>query len=531
MTSSKKLSRREMLALMGTSTLSLNPLHLLTRGLIFGAIEKAYAAETGIEPRNLVTFFLNGGAARWNWDHFMTPYSRNKFVANKQVATRFGANSARTAYVEPIYQTIPYVTKMGQTIEIPWMWQFAVPKTGGGTRPMTDLLENMLALQGMNAFSGEHDAAAINVFYPPGSLQSLNALPSDGSSKPIKCVNLESFKKFYSKANNSMVDLKWSDGNQIAALMEPFVKKTGAAYNSNKNSLKTLLAGVSDSLSAAAALDRPGADTLEKNRKATLQLMESSLSSFDTAWQDALTRYRDLIRRSTNPNDRFEGINDLVIGGSAARTMMYRNSFNGHAAEPDPTPDLRTLITPTDGQHYPEGFAIAEFMIKNDICPSYHGQGLCLHNTYDDHEMGSMPATLYNFYEARLASACLLEFIDAVKAMGKFNDTVIAIVSEFTRSAHADGTGSDHAGHGNATFYSGCIPGPMILGRAYGTSPNPDPQYVGTWGEGDGTYDYGHLMSTTAKLVRVPSPFTAKAPMVGENNGQIFEMAEKMNLK
>jgi len=59
-------------------------------------------------------------------DHFLTPYNAENFQTNLQVATRYdGAGQATSG----IYETV-----LRNGINVPYMWQFNVPKASGGTK-------------------------------------------------------------------------------------------------------------------------------------------------------------------------------------------------------------------------------------------------------------------------------------------------------------------------------------------------------------------------------------------------------------
>ncbi len=529
----REINRRELLQFLGLTGANamLSPLNMLTQSIISGAVTKACAAEMSLNPRRLLYISLPGGPARWTFDFFLNPYGSAGFTRNAQAVTKYTEVAGR--YVDAEYSTV-----LVKGIQAPWQWQFNLPTADGGSRPMSDLLNHLLALQGLNSGSDSHDISRMNILTPLGALQSLTAMPADASNAPIKSASAEVYDMvFRSQKGFSNVAIPnrnqvTSSDNLLQTLMDPFTNKTGATFNDKKAQLKSYLDTSAASLSAYAQSEHPGAATLAADQRSATELLGKALGDMSTYWTNAVAKYESLIMRALDRANPLPGLTDLPVGTTGTRNFFYRTNLDGSMAT---QADLRDLL-PADGKF---GFlarhmALAEYLFVNKLTHSLSiGPGMMA--TPDEHGTGKMVSLIKNTYNWRAYAACLLELITQLKAANVFQDTVIAMIGDFNRTPRNDGFGSDHgSGAASAVFYSGAVQGPMILGRMQANS-RPDSANRGTSssgsvGTGDGSRDYASMMSSAAALIRVPSPITAKFSMVSEVNGVIVANSEKSTL-
>ncbi len=522
----KEINRRELLQFLGLAGCNamLSPLNLLTQSIISGAVTKAYAAEVNLNPRRLLYIQFPGAPARWMFDFFLNPYNSPGFVPNRQAVTKYIESGGR-------YTDTEYKTVLLKGIQAPWMWQFNLPTPNGGSRPMSDLMDNLLALQGLDSGSDSHDISRASVFTPLGALQSFTALPSDYSNSPIKAASADANNLiFRSKKGFSNISIANSP-NLIQTLMDPFTNKTSAAYNNKKSQLKNYLDAATASLTRYAESEHPGAATLAADQKSANELLASALGDVSVYWTNAVAKYTELIRRSLDQTNPLPGLSDLPVGTTATRSNLYRLNLDGTMAT---NPDLRERLPFNEVGNLARHMALAEYLFVNKLTHSLTiAPGISA--TTDEHGTGMMVSLLTNTYNWRAYAACLLELITQLKAANVFQDTVIAMIGDFNRSPRNDGFGSDHASRSSSgVFYSGAIQGPLILGKMEANS-NPDRAKFGTSssgsvGKGNGTRDYASLLSSSAALLRVPSPVTAKPSMVAEANGVIVATVEKSTL-
>ena len=514
----KELNRREILQFLGLAGCNalFSPLNLLTQSIVSGVVTKAYAADVGLNPRRLLYIQFPGGPARWTFDFFLNPYNSPGFIPNYHAATKYIASGGR--YTEAEYKTV-----LLKGVYAPWMWQFNLPIPGGGSRPMSDLLDNLLALQGLDAMSDSHDIARANVFTPLGALQSFTALPADASNSPIKAASANANNlSFRSKKGFSNVAIA-NNANLIQTLMDPFTNKAAATFTAKKAQLQSYLEASTASLKSYAESEHPGATGIAADQKSANELLAKALGDMDTFWTNAVAKYEDIIKRALDVTDQLAGLSDLPVGTTGARNGHYRIAADETVTT---AADLRTLI-PTTGKigNIARHMALAEYLFVNKLTHSLTVSPGSFAD-FDEHSVGTMVSLIKNTYGWRAYAACLLELITQFKANNVFQDSVIALIGDFNRYPRTDGLGSDHNGRASsAVFYSGAIQGPMILGRMQAKTGNS-----GSIGQGDRSRDYASLLSSSAALIRVPSPLTAKFSMVTDNGGVIVAKAEKSTL-
>lgn len=516
----KDLNRRELLKFLGVASSSamLNPLNLLTQSIIGGIATKAYAGETSLNPRRLLYIQLPGAPARWTFDFFLNPYDSPGFISNAHANTKYISNAGR-------YTSAEYKTVLMKGIHVPWMWQFDLPTANGGTRPMSDLLDHLLALQGLNSGNDSHDISRANIFTPLGAMQSFTALPGDAGDSPIKAASCNASLMVYkSKKGFSNINIpNGGSNNLIQDLMAPFTSTTNATFNTKKSQLKNYLDASTLSLKNFAQSEHPGAASLAADQKSANDLLATALSGISTYWTATVAKYDSIIKRALDVTNELPGLTDLPVGTDLTRGVTYRIDA---ANTPAAAADLRTMV-PTNGAmgQLARHMALAEYLFVNKLTHSLTIAPGTFAST-DEHNVGAMVSLIQNTYSWRAYAACLLELITQFKANNIFQDTVIAVVGDFNRNPRVDGAGSDHrATASSGVFYSGAIQGPMVLGRMQAKSGKS-----GSIGDGDSTRDYANLLSSSATLLRVPSPVTAKPSMVAEVNGVITAAAEKATL-
>src|SRR5207302_609649 len=114
----------------------------------------------------------------------LNPYEPDSnLVTNPHFGTTYTASGG--AYTGVTYGT---VSLLG--INVPTVWQSDVPKPGGGTRPMADLLANLLQIRGVDTNNPGHPGSQTNSYLPIGIRESLPALAADASKAFIPGLNM-----------------------------------------------------------------------------------------------------------------------------------------------------------------------------------------------------------------------------------------------------------------------------------------------------------------------------------------------------
>lgn len=483
-----------------------------------------------------------GAPSRWVFDLLLNPYDNPGFQPelNPMLINCMAEDNGR-------YQTgqFKFYRSQKHQVNLPWLWQFPVAARGGGSRPLTDLLDNLLLLQGISTGNGSHSGSFNSHYRFHSSDPSLSALSVDGSDKKIKGITtFAGHFPFSSRFGHKPLLLQGgcdASENLIAVLIEPFSK----ALSENRwgPELKDAFNYTLKSIERAALQGNQNADAVLQNQEDTRRLLQTVFNgNTSEIWLAKYKKYEDLIARTIKREEKLAQLpllSDLPIG-SKDRDLAYSYGGSDVLARHD---DLRQLIHAP--QTYPKfmagHFALAEFVIENDLSnlitispgPFAHiyneanqSKGLNSH-VFDEHVIGMMPSLVINTSYHRAAGACLLEFIDFLKERKEFANTVIDFGSEFNRAPRVDRRGSDHGWKAKSTaIYSGAITGgPYIAGNM---RLNSSTDYPGPWGHGaatktrEGTFidqlSIAHLHSTLAYLLRAPTPFPATPSLVEFTN-------------
>jgi hypothetical protein len=474
-------------------------------------------AEVGFDKRYLF-ISMPGAPSRWTFDLMLTPYGQNGFQANPMIGTAYKASGGRYTDIE--YRTFKY-----RGVDVPHLWQFPVPRAGGGNRPMTDLLDHMLVLRGVSTENPSHSGSRELQFLPAGASQSLNALTADKSESPFASINLGAQQfRFRSLANKTAV-MAPRNGNLIQQIMTPFGNALTADFVAKRSGLGTSIDQLRVALNARATAKDSSANSNVNNHGAA-RALASQTENLTTVWNNLLAKYRDLVARSMDTSVRLQGITDLPIGITGTRDGTY--DLNNNRVN---TSDLRTMIDAnTSIPSMAEYFAFSEFMLTRKYTSSLSmplsdftgikitdGGGRANSN-FDEHSGGKMVILLLRSMYFRALASCNLALIDSLTAAGMFNDTVINMGGEFNRNPRSNMTGSDHGWRGaSLSLVSGSITQPLVLGNVRAqTSTN----YPGTWGESGNVAQLGkglslaNAASTIAALLGVPSPITSDSSVI-----------------
>ncbi len=523
-TSTRRKFLKEMGALSGGTILANSPLGLFISSVLGSAFTREMALAAGINPRRYVSLRQPAAPPRWMYDLMLNAYgSTNQLnLGNASLGTRYVNVGNR-------YENLVYETVLLNGIRVPHMWANNVPAPVG-TRPMKDLLNNLLVLQGINTTNPGHAGSIALHYKPSGATRSLGALSADYSTAFIPAVNIGASGFIFRSLEGKSAVTIGSGGNLLQKLLNPFLSQASADF---KQKRKVALAGplkaAETAMAAEATADHPMADTLVKSQLSAEQLLNDGFSDLATVWTDLFNKYKDLVHRSIT--SVLPGINDMPIGSAnpATRGLDYQSD-----KQIVKFPDVRTLVSsPTlDIANLAEQFAMTEYVLTKNLSYSLNispgslvnmkvvaGMNSVANHVKDEHFVGKVPSLLINSLVYTALSACLLELISSLKTAGIWTETVVDLGGEFNRSARVDGSGSDHGYLGaSVALYSGGFNGPLVLGNVM-AAPGAN-----AWGRGAPVAGLGRQLqlndvaSTIAYLLRTPSPVTSANSLVSVNS-------------
>lgn len=522
----KCLSRRRFIGYassMSITGLSYSPAVALFTTILGGLSQKAWAQANGLgEVKNLVNVLEGGAPNRCMFDNFLTPYSSNGFNRNPMVGSQFVNSGGR-------YIGVDYVTALRRGIQVPTMWTYDLPAPNSAFRPMANLLDNLLCIQGITTKNAGHTESQRWHWRPPGASQSTTAFSADASLAPLSALHVNA-NNYIFDSNASKTAFNVSEvGNMLSNLLDPFRPGGSVPFQTNLAALRQAYDGLLPAFDELARAGHPGAEAIAQNRSSALQLMETNFANLATEWTALEAKYVDLVGRAIfDPARPLAGLNDLPIGeGGTGSSLIYQVGGNS-ALNLHLSTDFRSAVDArTTVANLARRFAFTEYVIKNGLSSSVafsigsigpfvrESDGVALENMGNDqHNTGVYPSTYFNILRHRAVAACLMELIEQLKAANLFNKTVISLSGEFNRNPRADLTGSDHGFTGKSVaLYCGAFNGPLIVGNL--TNDNR----MG-WGAGGAVTQLGRQLNlvdtsvTLAHLIGVPAPFTSATPVV-----------------
>lgn len=509
--------------------LSASPAAALFTTILAGHSQKAWASSLGLTPKRLVIISDFGGSAAYMYDQFFTPYSSPGFQPSPMVGTQFKLQNGR-------YIGVDYVTHAMKGIQVGTMWTHAVPGPNQSNRPMSNLLDNLLSVQGIDTRSGGHGQSALWSHLSPGAKQSTAALAGDPSDAPFAALNIGvPYFQYLSKAAKTAVNPSmgtFGGSNPLTRLLDPFAKVGSPSYQAKRLDAGTAFNSLMPLLDELALSGHIGAQSLIQNRSSAIDLVNFNFGDLVAQWDALRMKYQDLITRAIyNPSQPLPGFNDSPIGhGGTGPAQHYQfdgqsSGFALHLAG-----DVRDVIDAnTNVAGLADRFAFAEFVLLRELCGSIAFDINYLYNLKnlqggdpgalgtDQHATGLYPSMYFNVLRFRAVSACLLELIEQLKSADMFNDTIIRVGGEFIRNTRVTMDGSDHGWEGaRYNFYSGAFNGPLIVGKLTSNSPG---NQLG-WGMGRSVPELGRRLNLvdlailTAHLIGVEAPFTSGMPIV-----------------
>ncbi|MGH1468345.1 MAG: DUF1501 domain-containing protein [Bdellovibrionales bacterium] len=524
---SKKPSRRDILKLLGAgAAVASSPMELFLDQLVPSLIERASATETEALANKYILVQQFGAPPRWMYDLFLSPYGNNpmaNIMANGSVASEL-TGGAR-------YTGAAYKTHKVKGINAPVIWKSNVADGSGAPRPISDLMDNMLVLQGIDALNPGHAPAAA-LMNRPLTQYSIDGILADQAGLPFGGIGLGSTSLDFKSPKGKNAKL-YSGGQDMAALLpEAFAAGVGNLHKEYSKEID----GAVEKLNRGIAGVKLGSGSLSLDQAGARKLMEGEVAKIAAAYPVLLAKYEKIISETVKMSQGLEGLSDKPVGKTGDRTgdLNYRES-SGDRIVTDA--DMRDTIKTANIPNLAKEFAVAEYVITNNLTSSVSiGVGSLRVNfngaartvTKDQHRTGVLNSVFYTTLFYRINSACILGLIEglkttAYKGSNMFDHTVIRQSNEFGRYPRTDGTGSDHSPwSSNCMLLSGMIKGPIIAGQILkdGASIGRRP---GSWGAAGNlkhgpTATTGHVISSIATMLGVETPSVNNPSLVVKND-------------
>jgi hypothetical protein len=568
--SKKKLSRRDFLQQGFASTAAISPLSMFLSNVFVDYMSKATAHAQGVAPAQLMSmfnFYMTGGPARWMWDLPLSNQATED-LGNPMLITKYGGGLNGAPGV--------YKSTLINNLYLPWFWSGRLPTSDGGSVPSSELARHMFMIRGIELASDGHGLNANKLLAPiPGP--NLPGLVADKSNRPVPSIGLTGTSSYFNSAKGLSHLIAPAGSSLLSSAMAPFQQTSSKGLLINDLSLglpngvtsptEDIFDNFFQAMSQNAGSLQRFMPTTYKDRFNAKVLMKRNYAALSADYTTLQAKYQSLITRalmSTENDLKIIGIDDQPIPGDKDNshfTMTVRNDSQDILAADDKPiysgADLRLIFTnQTEVVNLVDTFILAEYMLVNQLSQTVSGfltgrlnklsldsvhvnttSGQIRHQNLlgdfwiDQHEDGAAIPLMINTRYFKAISACLFELISVLKAQNMFNETMINLVSEFTRMPYANGVGTGHGYKGAPfSFLNGKIDGVISIGNI-GFEKQGETVLTerGLWGAaaptiGTRTINAGNIASTVAAIVGVKSPSPNNMAVAKIEDGAIIPL-------
>ncbi len=473
-----KFTRRNFLFGISKFGIATGMIDIFLEQIILGKMNQLLAAEES--STYYLGLYLSGGPPQW-----MLAPLESGFTPSNGVGTSFSTTGT------PSYSL---------SNDLPPIWSDS------------NLKNNVAFIRGVQSLPIHSES--VTQFTPQSSYPGIHGLASLKNSKyPIACIQwgLDAALNHPEKKSSAVIYTSLNSGTEediIREIISPFDSKSVTKINEHLESKieialnRLVKMGSSYNINASKMKEEVNsARNIIKQGLSGLLDTEDGFESYLSPYRD---RVQDGIRTETSTPGSYSGTNHSMWKINEDHSLSSGDSYDCLNGTND------TLVA---------SLAIAHFIFENDISNSCLMSAGKLENigtinsgnyqaheiNHDAHDVGANAATYFftQYFKGILAGLDKFRqsmFPDSTK------DYVFHLGSEFSRSAKADGTGSDHGTDSSVhTVISNKISGNNAYGEIGSTGSDGD-TYYGSWGQAAGSpvslktvhYNIAKLLGTTS---------------------------------
>ena len=528
-------SRRKFIKNMSLSVASLSTVEIFLQLMCEGLLNKAMAAESSANPNKYILIHQAGAPPRWMYDLFLSPYQpeASNVLAQTSIVSEFIDNAGR-------YDNSRYKTYDSNGINAPHFWTQSVSDVSGtGQRSVSDLMNNMLVLQGIDTLNPGHGPAS-KLINKPLTNMSIDGFLADAADKPFGSIAISTVLDFNSEKSSQK---QFNPSEDIVSILP---KAFEEGFSDIQGKYGTFIEQAVDQLNEKFTHTKLGGRSLASLRQNAYQLMKGELNKIKSSYPTLLAKYEAIISRTLTLSQNVAGFTDQPVGSAdpATRSDVYRMRKGNYILR---NPDLRSTISSVIIRDLAKQFAITEYVITESLSSTVSfsvnsllaevihsgssGASKLVTFSTDQHDAGSMASLFYTTIYYRITSACTLALVDALKAKSyknsnMFDYTVIRTAGEFGRLPRTGkDTGTDHATEAsNTMILSGMVKSPVVAGKILKNAPGGTPGKSYGYGgllESGVRGNLGHIVSSLATMLDVKSPSPNNPSLVTKTAGVV----------
>jgi hypothetical protein len=351
-----------------------HPLRKLLASIMNSKGEKSGLSRLTLqECRNYVQFNHYGGPSRWLLDSILKPTDDHIFNHHSMMVNR--VNSINNNSNHPV--ELGYEFVKSKKYNLPYLWKFDIPTASGKKVPMTNLLDHMLTVRGVNLEGTVgHPFNCAKMVAPSIGGLSIDGLLADKASTPIPAIsvgNTPANRAFKSKSS-SVVRINSSEENYLKYLLDPFYYD-GEQPLKNNEEINTIVDEAIDALKVTKGVGSKQTKILYSDLKMAKKLFRESIDGFLAEYDVLVKKYSLLI--TTALGTSLEGINTEILPGAK---LPFTQTGDVKAFESlgrylvDSVylmdSDIRGILNKAKIAHMAQEFAIAEYTIRNGLSTS-----------------------------------------------------------------------------------------------------------------------------------------------------------------
>lgn len=435
---------------------------------------RAEAADL-VSPRYYLNIYAEGGPPRHVFDHWLRTNTEDpNLVFNPSTGTAFTYDNNRLV-TGTEYRTINY-----NGVLVPQMYAYLSPADRAA------FLDSFLVIRGYGSGIDGHGFNAALQMHPLAAAPSLSGHVADHTARYFEALQYRSrfsASRFVSSKNVSLNFLTGED--PLSDLLKPLLASTdkARALRSGYQDVFTNVRGYLNSLNS----DRKSVSIARKSLSNAYDLFKSNIADFSTIWPALLSEYQTVVETAIRASG-LPGFNATLDGTQSIAAVsngeISKYKLNGTSSFVLGTgKNLLDTGSSMTMSRLISGLALADYCISNDLTGALEivsgnsSEDLLIDPTAGavSTNMYSMPNDMHNttqygtvfvttlYFRGLLAG--LLHLRSKLISAGKWNQTVVQLVSDFGRPYTNNGSG-----HGydqmNSSIFSGVITGgPYVVGN------------------------------------------------------------------
>ena len=516
-------SRRKFIKRLSQLGIGLGFIDTLFDQVIIGVLSDAYA-NNALNENNYLGINFAGGYPRWMFDLPInqavgtTPGDLNY---NPMIFTKLSIDTA----TNPPSFTGTYALDGG----LPPLW---------GDTNLSTLKSAMTIIRGMDNLAIH--PAWVKQYKPRNDKIAIHATLAHNGAKnffPNMSVNMPNVPLGLQSGENSSL-IKFDSENSVG-----MIEQITEIFQSDKIAESTINDKVETALLKLRNLGEKynvNSNQMSESLQKARELLMLSLDNLSTKFEERFEVYKT--KWSTGIAKQISGLDDTPIPTNVTEvtfdgvtnTNFFAGLFGGHNG------DLRNLVIHETTGKQATNLSLCASLAFSEIMLGLHGDVKFTNSLFidsgvmiaangsrlggDPHNIGAIPqGYLFTKYFQGFAY-CLNEFVTTLDNKGKLNKTLIHLGSEFSRSARADGGGSDHGGRaGIATIFTKLKNNlPQIVGELAETGDTSG-TWIGHWGQNASGYKDQDVFNFIEHLLGVPAnqrTFPEKKKVINDAGGE-----------